>query len=158
MRRFEASPTMTSVDTNILYPAVQEGDPNHAPAYAFVESLKNRDDVAISEFLLLELYNLLRNPAMLSKPFSAAQAVEVCHNLRIHPRWRLIGFPADSRRLHDELWEKLRAESFARRRLYDLRTALTLVRSGVTEFATVNTKDFRGIGFNRVWNPLRVAV
>jgi hypothetical protein len=26
---------------------------------------------------------------------------------------------------------------------------------GVTEFATVNEKDFRSFGFQRVWNPLR---
>jgi hypothetical protein len=26
---------------------------------------------------------------------------------------------------------------------------------GVTDLATVNTKDFVGLGFVRVWNPLR---
>ena len=92
---------------------------------------------------------------MLSKPFSAAQAVQVCQNFRVHPKWRLIGFSSDSRRLHDELWEKLRFESFARRRVFDARTALSLVRSGVREFATVNVKDFQDVGFQRVWNPLR---
>jgi hypothetical protein len=29
-----------------------------------------------------------------------------------------------------------------------------MVVQGVTEFATVNTKDFKGVGFRRVWNPL----
>lgn len=29
-----------------------------------------------------------------------------------------------------------------------------LVENGVTEFATVNEKDFRDFGFRRVWNPL----
>jgi len=27
--------------------------------------------------------------------------------------------------------------------------------TGVTEFATANLKDFFGLGFDRVWNPLR---
>lgn len=40
------------------------------------------------------------------------------------------------------------------RRLYDARTALTLTAQGVTEFATANPKDFVGLGFRRVWNPL----
>jgi hypothetical protein len=31
---------------------------------------------------------------------------------------------------------------------------LSLVRQGVTEFATVNEKDFRDFGFERVWNPM----
>jgi predicted nucleic acid-binding protein len=149
---------MTSIDTNILYPAVQEADPNHDPAAAFLDSLQSRDDVVISEFILLELYNLLRNVAVAPKPLSAAEAVDVCQGFRTHPSWRLVGFPTESRSLHDQLWGRLRERNFARRRLYDLRTALTLVRSGVTQFATVNTKDFEGVGFARVWNPLRVAV
>ena len=33
-------------------------------------------------------------------------------------------------------------------------SSLTLLRQGVDEFATVNTKDFQGFGFRRVWNPL----
>lgn len=43
---------------------------------------------------------------------------------------------------------------FAPRRAYDWRVALTLTQQGVTEFATVNTKDFQDFGFTRVWNPL----
>lgn len=43
---------------------------------------------------------------------------------------------------------------FAFRRLYDARSALTLTAQGVTEFATVNAKDYEGLGFRRVWNPL----
>ena len=44
--------------------------------------------------------------------------------------------------------------NFARRRAYDWRAALLLIQQGVTEFATVNEKDFRDCGFKRVWNPL----
>jgi hypothetical protein len=29
-----------------------------------------------------------------------------------------------------------------------------LIQQGVTDFATVNEKDFRDCGFRRVWNPL----
>ena len=46
------------------------------------------------------------------------------------------------------------ARIFARRRLYDTRSALTMIAQGVTEFATVNVKDFEGTGFRRVWSPL----
>jgi hypothetical protein len=35
-----------------------------------------------------------------------------------------------------------------------LRLGLSLVRYGVTDFATVNTKDIQGMGFVNVWNPL----
>ena len=30
----------------------------------------------------------------------------------------------------------------------------TMTAQGVTEFATVNVKDFDGLGFRKVWNPL----
>ena len=147
---------MLSIDTNILLPAVETGDKAHGAAASFLQSLQDREDVAVSEFILLELYGLLRNPAVLTRPHSAVTAAQVCEAFRAHPRWQLVGFPPDSRRFHDQLWPHLREKGFARRRAYDLRTALSLLRNGVTEFATVNVKDFQGIGFARVWNPFSV--
>lgn len=147
---------MISIDTNILFPAVDEDQPHHAKAAAFLESLQTREDVAISEFILLELYGLLRNPAVLTRPLAATDAVDVCEAFRLHPRWQILGFPPGSRHFHDILWPRLRGENFARRRAYDWRSALTLIQQGVTEFATVNEKDFQGFGFARVWNPLAV--
>ena len=46
------------------------------------------------------------------------------------------------------------ATRHARRRAYDWRAALLLIQQGVTDFATVNEKDFRDCGFQRFWNPL----
>ncbi|MDQ3625127.1 MAG: hypothetical protein M3463_22060 [Verrucomicrobiota bacterium] len=105
--------------------------------------MQESDAVAISEFILLELYGLLRNPAVLARPLSASGAVDVCESFREHPRWQVVGFPPDSRAFHDLLWPRLREKNFARRRAYDCRAALSLVQQGVTEFATVNVKDLR---------------
>jgi toxin-antitoxin system PIN domain toxin len=145
---------MISLDTNILLPAVVADNPQHEKAAAFIESLHDNAEVAISEFILLELYSLLRNAAVLPRPLTAEQASDVCEAFRQHPRWQLIGFPPDSRTFHDLFWPRLREKSLARRRAYDWRTALSMLRQGVTEFATVNVKDFEGFGFARVWNPL----
>lgn len=71
-----------------------------------------------------------------------------------HTRWRLIGFPLESRPLHESLWRMARSRDFAFRRLYDARSALTMIGQGVTEFATTNVKDYQGFGFRKVWNPL----
>jgi len=38
--------------------------------------------------------------------------------------------------------------------VFDARLAHTLVDSGVKEFATRNTRDFEGFGFERVFDPL----
>jgi toxin-antitoxin system PIN domain toxin len=145
---------MISIDTNILLPAVERSNPNHQPAAAFLTELQNRDDVAISEFALLELYILLRTAAVIPKPLSANQAVDVCEAFRRHPRWQLLGFPPASRDFHDDYWPRLRAKSFPRRRAIDIRMGLSLVRQGVKAFATVNTRDFQRLGFEKVWNPL----
>ena len=145
---------MISVDTNILLPAVETKNTHHAKAAAFLESISTRDDVAISELALVELYVLLRNPAVLRRPLTPAGAVRICDEFRRHPAWQIIGFPSDSRAFHDAYWPRLAARDFARRRAYDYRLALTLLRQGVQDFATVNTEDFEGFGFRRVWNPL----
>jgi predicted nucleic acid-binding protein len=110
--------------------------------------------VAICELVLAELYRLLRNPVVVSRPLSALDAVHVIQRFRVHPRWKLIGFPEETRRLHDQLWKWAAAKDFAYRRLFDARLALVLQHHGVTEFATANVKDFGGFGLARVWNPL----
>jgi toxin-antitoxin system PIN domain toxin len=145
---------MLSMDTNILLYAYNDASPWHDTALAWMHSIQRDEDVAISEFILAEFYSLLRNPAVLKHPLTAEEAVEVIQTYRHHPRWRLIGFPTESRSLHNTLWKKATAKTFAFRRLYDTRSALTLIAQGVTEFATVNVKDFEGVGFRRVWSPI----
>ncbi len=147
---------MISIDTNILFPLVVEDHPRHAAAAAFAKSLEARDDVAISEFVLLELYNLLRNNAVMNEPLTAGAAVDVCTAFRQHPDWQILGFPPESRPFHDAFWPRLRTSGFARRRSFDWRLALSLLQQGVREFATVNQKDFDGFGFEKVWNPISI--
>ena len=68
---------MTSIDANILLYSYSEASPHHAAAKAFLESLSQRDDVALSEFILSEVYLHLRNPAVLDAPLSPPEAVAV---------------------------------------------------------------------------------
>jgi uncharacterized protein len=145
---------MLSIDTNILLHAFNADSPQHGAAYAWLQSVQVLEEVAISEFILAEFYGLLRNPAVLTPPLRAAEATAVVQVYRRHPRWRLIGFPAESLPMHESLWQIASQEGFAFRRLYDARAALSLLSQGVTEFATANPKDFAGLGFQRVWNPL----
>lgn len=145
---------MLSIDANILLHAYSEAAPEHDRAIAFVTSVSGSESVALSEFVLTEFYLLLRNPAVLKKPLSAPEAVQVIQSYRQHPRWKVFGFPPTSRELHAELWQQAATPGIARRRIYDTRTALSLRAFGVTEFATANLKDFEGFGFTKLWNPL----
>ena len=145
---------MLSIDTNILLHGLNADSPQHGAAYAWLQSVQALEEVAISEFVLAEFYGLLRNPAVLKQPLGASDAAAVVQVYRRHPRWRLIGFPSESLPLHERLWQTAGNADFAFRRLYDVRTALSLLAQGVTEFATANIKDFTGLGFRRVWNPL----
>lgn len=145
---------MIGLDANLLLYAYVEAAPEHLPARHFLESLAENPSVAVSEFTLTEFYLLLRNPLVLENPLSAEEAVDVIRAYRSHPCWRIPGFPPSSRSLHDTLWSLAGQSPFARRRIYDVRTALTLQAVGVDEFATANVKDFNNLGFKRVWNPL----
>lgn len=145
---------MLGVDTNILFYALNQDAPLHAKAADFLRSVQHDENVAICELVLTELYCLLRNSAVLTKPLGAAEAVDVIQHFRNHPRWRIVGFAQNSRALHDELWKIAAQRDFAYRRIYDARLAFTLLQNGVDELATSNTKDFAKLGFKRVWNPL----
>ncbi len=134
---------MISLDANILLYSYCTDSPFHAAARNFLAELSEREDVALSEFILTEFYLLLRNPAVLQKPLSAPEAAAVIACYRRHPRWKTVGFPPHSRELDDDLWKRASTHDFARRRIYDTRTALSLTTFGVTDFATLNLKGFK---------------
>jgi toxin-antitoxin system PIN domain toxin len=141
---------MISVDTNILLYAQNADCPENPAALGFVGELAGRDDVVICELVLVELYILLRNPAVLREPLGTCDAVEICMAFRSNPRWRLV----ENAPVMETVWATAGGSDFARRRIIDLRLAYTLQHHGVTEFATANLRDFVGSGFTRVWNPL----
>ncbi|WP_367870228.1 VapC toxin family PIN domain ribonuclease [Luteolibacter sp. Populi] len=145
---------MISIDANLLLFSYSEGSPHHEGARNFLNTMSTRDDVALGEFVLTEVYLHLRNPAVLVHPLAPQDAVAVIQSYRRHPRWKILGFPPLSRDIHEELWKLASTPAFPRRRIYDLRIALSLQAFGVTEFATANVKDFENSGFARVWNPL----
>ncbi len=141
---------MISIDTNVLLYSLNRDCPEHGRARRFMQQCGERSDVAIAELVLVELYVLLRNPAVVSHPLGAAEAAAACRPFRAHPRWALIeNAPVMSR-----LWELVAAPGCPRRRIFDARIGLTLLHHGVRELATRNVKDFDGLGFERVFDPL----
>lgn len=145
---------MISFDTNLLLYSLNQDCPEHLPARAFFNSLPPIPGaVAVCELVLVELYVLLRNPAVLAKPLSAPEAANIIQTFRQHPRWTLLDSISDSS-VMDEVWKIAAQPDIGRRIIFDARLAFTLKHHGVTEFATRNETHFSGFGFDRVWNPL----
>ena len=144
---------MLSIDTNVLLYAQNQDCPEHDAAVAFLVDCADRDDVAICELVLLELYQLLRNPAVVTRPLEAPEAAEVCQTFRRNRRWALI----ENAPVMNDVWVLAATPGIARRRLFDARLALTLRHHGVDEFATRNVNDFPDFGFSRVWDPITTA-
>lgn len=143
---------MRSVDSNILLYAYDKLCAEHESAFAFVQQQAPSTEFAICELVLIELYNLIRNPAVVRNPLSSKEAVEVCQTYRHNRNWLVIDYPGN---LMSAVWKIAGGTNAARRSIYDARLALTLRRHGVTEFATRNTKHFQSFGFKRVWDPLK---
>lgn len=141
---------MLSIDTNILLYAHNRDCPEHAAARAFIDDCAARSDIAICELVLVELYQLLRNPAVLSRPLSAPAAAGVCLAWRNNPRWAVL----ESAPVMDSVWAIAQRPDIARRFVFDARIALTLRHHGVTDFATRNITDFQAFGFARLINPI----
>lgn len=141
---------MISVDTNILLYAQNQDCDEHQRAAAFLAECARRDDVAICELVLVELYQLLRNPAVVERPLGAPAAAAVCQSFRSNPRWALI----ENAPVMEKVWLLAARPGVARRRLFDARLAYTLRHHGVRELATRNLKDFEEVGFDRVWDPI----
>lgn len=146
---------MVSFDTNLLLYSLNRDCPEFHHARAFFASLPGTSDsVALCELVLVELYVLLRNPAVLKEPLAPVEAVALIQTFREHPTWRLIDYPGETSAIMDEIWRRAAQSGVGRRVIFDARLALTLRHHGVTEFATRNETHFSGFGFSRVWNPL----
>ncbi len=141
---------MLSIDTNILLYAQNRDCPEHGRARDFIEACTERDGVAICELVLVELYQLLRNPAVLARPFSAPDATAVCMSWRSNPRWALI----ENAPIMNPLWRIAEQPELPRRAVFDARIALTLIHHGVTRWATRNVADFQAFGFAQLINPI----
>jgi toxin-antitoxin system PIN domain toxin len=141
-----------SIDTNVLLYSLNPDSIWHEAAVSFlrqnlgIPSLR----VAITDYALVELYVLLRNPAVMAKPLTAKAARDLVTAYWDVPNVLRI----ENANVMDEVWALAGGRDFARRRVFDARLALTLRQGGVTHFATANVKDFEGFGFERVWNPL----
>ncbi|MGH8047193.1 MAG: TA system VapC family ribonuclease toxin [Chthoniobacterales bacterium] len=141
---------MLAFDTNIAVYAANTSDSRHASAREFLQSLSNRNDVVICDLMLVELFLKLCNPRIFPAPWTPPEAADHCMRYRENRVWKLV----ENAMVMDEVWRLAAASGFAFRRIIDARLALTLLRNGVTEFATHNLRDFDTLGFDRVWNPL----
>ena len=142
---------MISCDTNILLHAYNLHSNLHETAMKFLSDKAENRDFVICELVLIELYVLLRNPAVIKKPLSGEKAVKICQRYRENHNWRLIDYPGT---LMSKIWDRVSHPDEGRRNIFDARLAFTLRYHGVTDFATCNTKHFQNYNFNRIWNPL----
>jgi toxin-antitoxin system PIN domain toxin len=143
---------MISIDTNVLLYSLNPDSIWHEAAVDFLRQNLGVPSVriAITDYVLVELYVLLRNPAVMAKPLSAQAARDVVTAYLDAPNVSRI----ENANVMDVVWELAGDRDFARRRIFDARLALTLRHGGVTHFVTTNVKDFEGWGFEKVWNPL----
>lgn len=141
---------MISFDTNIVVYSANADAPENDRARNFISELALRQDVVLCELMLVEVFLKLCSAKIFRRPMSAKEAGRYCERLRKNRNWRMV----ESAPVMDDVWRATHRTSFAFRRIIDLRLGLTLRHHGVTRFATTNGKDFKGLGFEKVWNPL----
>lgn len=142
---------MIAPDTNILIHAANANSPLCERANVFLRDHAQSKAFALCELNLMELYMALRNPAIFSRPLGAKAAHDYCAALKSNQCWQIIDHDAV---VTPGLWDWAGRTKAGFRRIIDARIALTLLHHGVTELATINTKDFKEFPFARVWNPL----
>ena len=142
---------MTGLDTNLLLYALNADAPENAAARAFLDGLRDDPDVVLSELVLVELYVLLRNRAVIARPLGAGQAATLVQGFRRHPSWQLVDHEPS---VMGDVWRLAATDGFARTRIFDVRLAFGLLHRGVRRFATRNVRDFEELGFDEVFDPL----
>ena len=141
---------MISFDTNLLLYSLNPQSKWHQKAVTVLEESLFNESVVLTDYVLVELYNLLRNSAVTKQPLSPSAACAVVTQYWKYPSV----IRAENAPIMEDVWKMAAQPNFARRRIFDVRLGLTLRHHGVTHFATANVKDFQGLGFTKVWNPL----
>ena len=142
---------MTSCDTNLVLYAYNASAPEHEAALRFLRRHLEDPDFGISEFVLAEFYNLIRNPAVVKPAFSPGAAVLLVDELRTNPHWTILKGTVD---VSDQVWQVAATRDFPRRAIFDARLAYSLAAEGVTRFATRNVAEFRRFGAFEVFDPI----
>ena len=143
---------MRSLDTNILLYATNADCPEHEAARRIIESaLAEPAEWIVADQVYFELYRLLRNPAVLEQPLSAAQSADVIDYYRRRSGW---GRCAWEPRLFSHLFPHLTTENSKATHVFDLVLAFTLQDAGVSTFYTRNTRDFAEVASFEVVNPI----
>lgn len=143
---------MISMDSNLLLYSLNPDSVWHEGSVSFLRQNLGIPTVrvAITDYVLVELYVLLRNPAVMAKALTARAARDL-----VTAYWDVPNvLRVENANVMDEVWKLAGGRDFGRRRVFDARLALTLRQVGVTQFATAKVKDFEGWGFEKVWNPL----
>jgi len=65
---------MLSIDANIIIYSLNKTMSEHERARSFLVQLSDRNDVVIAEQILVEVYLLIRNPAVFPNPYSSKEA------------------------------------------------------------------------------------
>ncbi len=143
---------MKSFDTNILIYAINEAAPEHEQAKRFVTDIvANPDDWILAEQVLIEVYCVLRNPAVFRKPLSSEQAWDIIDFYRANAGLQICCYELA---YWAELGPILRSPGFPAKRTFDAMLAVTLRANRVELFYTRNTNDFDRFGFETVSNPI----
>jgi predicted nucleic acid-binding protein len=141
-----------SIDTNILLYAVNADCSEHVQARELVDAaLSNPFEWIVADQVYFELYRLLRNPAVLERPLGAAEASSVIEYFRYRSGWSRCAWQLDH---FDILLPYLRWEETRGIGVFDLVLAATLHDAGVTMLYTRNTRDFAGLDWFDVHNPI----
>ncbi len=143
---------LCSLDTNILVYAANEDAEEHQPARKLIaDALQEPFKWMVADQVLFELYQALRNPKILQNPLSAEATAA-----RLDFLYQQSGFLRCRYDAHcwNPVYEILRRPETPRQRTFDVVLGVTLARNGVTHFYTRNARDFTGIGFKEVINPI----
>lgn len=143
---------MIGIDTNILLYSLNPASKFHEAAVNFLSQVlgDHTRRIGIADYVLVELYNHLRNQVVMNKPLTAKKATEI-----VTAYWNYQNVTRiEHAPVMNRVWEYASRPQFARRRIFDVRLAFTLQYHGIEEFVTANVKDFDKLGFKSVWNPV----
>jgi predicted nucleic acid-binding protein len=144
--------SLSSLDTNILLYAANEDAAEHEVCKNFMQTIvAEPEDWVVADQVYFELYVALRNPKVMERPMSAAQASAHVSTVRNELGIMHCGY-------RTECWsqaiQSMKEDNFPFRRTHDAVLAATLLAHGVKVFYTRNTKDFLAAGFDQVVNPV----
>jgi predicted nucleic acid-binding protein len=138
------------IDSNILIYAFERSSEYFEKSKNLLFDLSNKGKLYICDVSLIEFFQVITNSKKFSKPLSPKEALSIIHEIVYGDSFIIL---YSNEEILKNAFQNILEYKVIKYGIYDHLIAMILKNNNISDFFTVNDKDFRKYNFLNVINP-----